>query len=280
MSFQSPPPKRGACDSHGGATPAGPLSPGFQSPPPKRGACDARRGLTHRGDSPPRRFNPLRRSGGRATRAEAEAKRLGLVSEFQSPPPKRGACDALAEAAAELTRQAAEVSIPSAEAGGVRPPLPSTGGRGITPWRFNPLRRSGGRATRRTMNDTDLYRAFLVSIPSAEAGGVRRRSRTWSRRWSPPCAWFQSPPPKRGACDTGAVLGPLTTATGSFQSPPPKRGACDRAASPPWRRSRAGRRFNPLRRSGGRATAPTSTTSRSSVVSRFNPLRRSGGRAT
>ncbi len=63
---------------------------------------------------------------------------------FQSPPPKRGACDAFVFTTG--FNYDAVVSIPSAEAGGVR--------------QANDLK---GRPTE----------IWYVSIPSAEAGGVR-----------------------------------------------------------------------------------------------------------
>ncbi len=119
---------------------------------------------------------------------------------FQSPPPKRGACDT-SPMMGSIVRILPAVSIPSAEAGGVRPvrlqrrgeklvgcgfnPLRRSGGRATSFLKsyvtkkvaagFNPLRRSGGRATAaaevRRSKLADLCR---VSIPSAEAGGVRR----------------------------------------------------------------------------------------------------------
>ncbi len=116
---------------------------------------------------------------------------------FQSPPPKRGACDSTTYSA-EAEEAGAPVSIPSAEAGGVRldgwglkpeigpwvVSIPSAEAGGVRPRprpprrpprprrSFNPLRRSGGRATR-VRRHHRRGRQRLVSIPSAEAGGVR-----------------------------------------------------------------------------------------------------------
>ncbi len=117
--FQSPPPKRGACDwtalrgtsrflvsipsaEAGGVRPVRPFwdwvtswARWFQSPPPKRGACDVEDSfcgvnMTTNNTS----FNPLRRSGGRATPVWVESAAGKKFVAFQSPPPKRGACDA------------------------------------------------------------------------------------------------------------------------------------------------------------------------------------------
>ncbi len=172
------------------------------------------------------------------------------------------------------------VSIPSAEAGGVRPrarrahserggqprfnPLRRSGGR-ATPSaagsplrgcsvRFNPLRRSGGRATRRLSRHSDRNPPLHVSIPSAEAGGVRRAHRRTLCRLRVGRA-VSIPSAEAG----GVRLSAVGLAHGSpfwelFQSPPPKRGACDMLLLNVSLRRGAAKRFNPLRRSGGRAT--------------------------
>ncbi len=143
-----------------------------------------------------------------------------------------------------------------------------------------------------------------VSIPSAEAGGVRHRTgrRVGSHRAAsrfnplrrsggrategaqrccvrrPP---FQSPPPKRGACDK--LSSTSSTTSGSmilFQSPPPKRGACD---APYPRRGGAGGllAFQSPPPKRGACDSPGPLTVRQCRACRsFNPLRRSGGRAT
>ncbi len=69
-----------------------------------------------------------------------------------------------------------------------------------------------------------------VSIPSAEAGGVRHGDEKTTDHIY--VSAFQSPPPKRGACDA-ADWGSGDVAAGLcvFQSPPPKRGACDKGGA-------------------------------------------------
>ncbi len=95
---------------------------------------------------------------------------------FQSPPPKRGACDA-GPLASEGWVEKLEVSIPSAEAGGVRPLQRQYSVAKEDPWHcFNPLRRSGGRATSARWSLSWKKPLLAVSIPSAEAGGVRRKA--------------------------------------------------------------------------------------------------------
>ncbi len=228
-----------------------PLSGGFQSPPPRRGACDQPSPPSPSPSPPPRRFNPLRRGGGRATgsgggtwRRHRIVRRFnplrrgggratgrtyvccsgGMFIAFQSPPPRRGACDGARRQGGGTTRAA----------------------------RFNPLRRGGRRATGRRRGDA-RRRGRVVSIPSAEAGGVRpswtppgrssfgrvvsipsaeaggvRRGRHHGAGNSDVVA-FQSPPPRRGACDSAASWSRSLSRMGSFQSPPPRRGACDSA---------------------------------------------------
>ncbi len=127
------------------------------------------------GDDGRGRFNPLRRSGGRATPGRGHEARPGDGGPFQSPPPKRGACDT------------------EASTGGLSPsgkllfqsPPPKRGACDCTAYPltkelllsgFNPLRRSGGRATSPSSPSSPRPWPRLVSIPSAEAGGVRRGS--------------------------------------------------------------------------------------------------------
>ncbi len=94
------------------------------------------------------------------------------MERFQSPPPRRGACD-LVTIKAGLRLEAAGVSIPSAEAGGVR-----------------------------LVITEDDYNKMIAVM-------------------------FQSPPPRRGACDTTAPRSRRPRSVAPFQSPPPRRGACD-----------------------------------------------------
>ncbi len=113
----------------------------FQSPPPKRGACDP---SCVPATSRRCGFNPLRRSGGRATKAA-----WGLY-----PKPWEG------------------VSIPSAEAGGVRRFLPWSGSRSSRSEVSIPSAEAGGVRPGAALNRAGVM-ARVVSIPSAEAGGVR-----------------------------------------------------------------------------------------------------------
>ncbi len=197
---------------------------------------------------------------------------------FQSPPPKRGACDqaALLLGAARLMPG---VSIPYAEAGGVRPTvrvawnqikgtakvsIPSAEAGGV---RHRDVRRdagppagrvsipsaeAGGVRLAKAEEALAAWAKAQVSIPYAEAGGVRQvyLDRKVQAELK---AKFQSPPPKRGACDPAEGGAGEHPGRARFQSPPPKRGACDpRRRTSTGARSRSG--FNPLRRSGGRAT--------------------------
>ncbi len=172
-----------------------------------------------------------------------------------------------------------DVSIPAAEAGGVRrarsPPIPVIG----TGSSFNPRRRGGGRATWRWMRSMRVL-VEGVSIPSAEAGGVRRpicciafrssriapvsipsaeaggvRPSSQSDLVVGKAAWSFNPLRRGGGRATRLMCKQKGYSRArTFQSPPPRRGACDRITLKSSINSRSLSRFNPLRRGGGRAT--------------------------
>jgi hypothetical protein len=176
----------------------------------------------------------------------------GLAWWFQSPPPRRGACDS------PKSKKCSPGGCPG----------------------FNPLRRGGGRATDANVSLYPTPSPHVVSIPSAEAGGVRRMAvrrcrAVWAPQVSIPSAeaggvrpappapipqrrllaTFQSPPPRRGACDDGDEEDCCRRRPRGFQSPPPRRGACDSVTTSSPHGPAKRRSFNPLRRGGGRATA-------------------------
>ncbi len=297
--FQSPPPRRGACDEELLQTPhwvalrvsipsaeAGGVRhlPVMSKEEGNQLSFNPLRRGGGRATSKPRRrtrrsssssFNPLRRGGGRATRLLDRRRLQGGGTRFN--PLRRGGGRATRRRGRLTSTNAACVSIPSAEAGGVRPLACCKKG---------------------------LLKNPMVSIPSAEAGGVglRRPVDAGHRRR----VAFQSPPPRRGACDAAPPAPSAPTPPIPFQSPPPRRGACDfvrddRSVPPDYGC------FNPLRRGGGRATSILWTHTVDSTNDQFqsppprrgacdnqillasagadksvsfNPLRRGGGRAT
>ncbi len=144
--------------------------PRFQSPPPKRGACDLGRGSSKALGRPRDLVSiPSAEAGGVRRKAEAT-----VAKTLQVSIPSAEAGGVRQVGMNPIVKYAPSVvSIPSAEAGGVRRSTRWTASSSSrkTP-SFNPLRRSGGRAT---WCFHVLYGSLRVqvSIPSAEAGGVR-----------------------------------------------------------------------------------------------------------
>ncbi len=143
--FQSPPPRRGACDGALGAW-CGPTRRARFNPLRRGGGRATSCSPCATGWWTCTRFNPLRRGGGRATTLRALWQGSAKPTAFQSPPPRRGACDR-ADNANRPRDHLCSVSIPSAEAGGVRRCRSERTRLLFRNSRFNPLRRGGGRAT-------------------------------------------------------------------------------------------------------------------------------------
>ncbi len=255
----------------------------FQSPPPRRGACDRPTWLPSSNATVLRRFNPLRRGGGRATSVRSPQRTRTNQSRFQSPPPRRGACDNTVLDRGSIEDGKFTFQSPPPRRGACDL-LSEEYYESIQTGRFNPLRRGGGRATACMVLDRgDGDReGHQVSIPSAEAGGVRPISRDFGFRSERLVALFQSPPPRRGACD------PRTWKCGSplngcviVSIPSAEAGGVRLPEEGPRMEAARERQVSiPSAEAGGVRPGTCSSCAWRSWSSSFNPLRRGGGRAT
>ncbi len=218
---------------------------------------------------------------------------LAGAPPFQSPPPRRGACDSPRNPAS---------GTPGPRTRGFNP-LRRGGGRATSrraarsPSRrapsFNPLRRGGGRATLTDIPELSEWADDRFN-PLRRGGGRATLAAAERSRPGGPGILFQSPPPRRGACDgqkrrtrslpdeeTG--FNPLRRGGGRATHPPDHggRGGGPRVSIPSAeaggvrparserRSARPRSRFNPLRRGGGRATAGPPGTGKSTVIAAF-----------
>ncbi len=198
-------------------------------------------------------FNPLRRSGGRATYCGYVYAGDIRRALFQSPPPKRGACDSTSSRRESLRpKRVAAVSIPSAEAGGVRPAVASAcGWMMMARWFQSPPPKRGA-CDRLLEGLGDKRPVSRVSIPSAEAGGVRPQHRAAAEHRGE--AGVSIPSAEAGGVRPVADADGPRRAPGGVSIPSADAGGVRRPRSAASERSRHGVGFNPLRRSGGRAT--------------------------